>query len=696
MTGSHAEARGALPVLECTDFGGAFEPTCLANGLVGTTPGPNPLLPGRAMVSGFVYSHPLYGFESSAPAPYPLGLEVAAKGRKPAPMQVRSQSLDLATGELHTSMVPGPGAGMRCTVEVTQFASRSVPSLVCQEVRFQAEAAGEILLTTRIHTEGAAGEVRKTDTDPLTRGWYEEDLIDRCLEMRTDRGALGVATVVMRRPEVTKRGLGTYAVKIPAGGAAVFRHVAAMVPLISSPDPLLEAIRMARWGEMLGFETLRAQNRDAWRELWMSRPRIAGNLEDQRATDVAFYYYHTSIHPSSRAGIPPFGLAQHDKYYGHNFWDTDLWLLLPAILTAPHAARAIAEYRFRGLEAAKRKAALFGYRGAQYPWEAAVDGSEVTPSCCPTGWSQQHVNPGVAVGAWEFQLAAGDGDTLHRVTWPILEAIAEWIESRGHFTSRGFEIDHMMGPDEGITNLSNQTYFNLLARMAIDAAVACARMVGRAPHASWRRIRDRIVIPTDAKGVVLPFDLDSTVRIYNPALRVFEEKPAAGNIEAYSLGNLHFLFVHGLPVPVQSFRTTWLREEEIRLARTTGGGVVGSPQAPGFTSPPYAVCAAYFGERAKAAALFRASRERYWMEPYGMTKECIPHDYGGYVTNHGSTLQSVLLGFTGLRVAAGRWTRHRAALPEGWDRIEVDRIWIRGSAYRLEAEHGKRARLTKG
>jgi hypothetical protein len=34
-------------------------------------------------------------------------------------------------------------------------------------------------------------------------------------------------------------------------------------------------------------------------------------------------------------------------------------------------------------------------------------------------------------------------------------------------------------------------------------------------------------------------------------------------------------------------------------------------------------------------------------------------------------------------------------MPEGWDAIEVERIWLRGEAYRLDATHGRPARLLK-
>jgi trehalose/maltose hydrolase-like predicted phosphorylase len=347
-----------------------------------------------------------------------------------------------------------------------------------------------------------------------------------------------------------------------------------------------------------------------------------------------------------------------------------------------------------GLEAARRKADLFGYRGAQYPWEASLDGWEVTPSCCPTGWAEQHVTPGVAIGAWECQRACGDAESLRNEAWPILKSVAEWIESRGRFTERGFEIGHMMGPDEGITDLSNQTYFNLLSKMALCAAIECCRELGMRPPTPWKRIRDSMVIPRDpATGVILPYDMSRTVRVYDPSTRTFAERDASASLETYSLGNLQFLFIHGSPVDERTFRATWLREEEIRRERMAAGIVPGLADLPGFTTGPFAVCAAHFGERKKAAELFAAAWKPFWMEPFGLTRECRTHTWGGFVTNNGSLLQSVLLGFTGLRIGKGLEARYAASLPEGWRRIEVDRVWSRGRALRLTAEHGRRAAL---
>jgi len=688
-----------IPTLRCSRPGPDHVPTCLSNGVVGVTPGLNPLLLARTLVGGFVSSHPSYGIETLALSPYPLGLDIAAGGRhmraNAGAVAFLDQTLSMENGELVTRLAFLPESAERLSIAILQFASRSVPCLLCQEVRISCQREQEIQIVTSIDTDGTRGSVFTDDTDAFTRGWYAEDLVDRCMGFATDRSRLGLATVVVRDPALRKTGRGTYSVHVRAGETVAVKTIAALVSDAYSPDPHLEAIRMARWGEMLGFETLRHDNRDAWSELWKSRIVIIGASDDQKGLDAAFYYYHASIHPSSIGGIPPFGLAQDDKYFGHNFWDTDIWMFIPALLTAPRSARAIASYRVRGLHAARRKAQLYGFRGAQFPWEASLDGWEATPSCCPTGWAEQHVTPGVALGIWEYQRACGDSETLRDIAWPVLKDVANWIESRGRMTTRGFEVAHMMGPDEGITNLSNQTYFNLLSKLAMEAAIECARLMRLTPPSSWDRIRSSIVIPTDeATGAVLPFDRESTARIFNPALQVFEEGPAPLTGEGYSLGNLQFLFLHGAPVDEKVFRATWLQEEKLRLARFPTGGVPSAANIPGFTTGPFAVCAAHFGEREKAAELFTAAWKPFWIEPFGMTRESQSHTWGGFVTNNGSLLQSVLLGFTGLRIGDGVRPAYPAALPKGWEGITIQRIWSRGRPMRLTATHGKKAVLS--
>src|SRR6202044_2281819 len=137
---------------------------------------------------------------------------------------------------------------------------------------------------------------------------------------------------------------------------------------------------------------------------------------------------------------------------------------------------------------AERKAASFGMEGAMYPWEAGLDGSEQTPSEADTGWAEQHIVPDVAVGAWEYYEATGDKETLRRAVWPILQEVAEWVTHRGTFTTRGYEIPNVMGHNEWVANVSNDSMVNLLCRMTLRDAIAAAAVLGETAPPEWSRI----------------------------------------------------------------------------------------------------------------------------------------------------------------------------------------------------------------
>ena len=366
-------------------------------------------------------------------------------------------------------------------------------------------------------------------------------------------------------------------------------------------------------------------------------------------------------------GMAPFGLSQSDYYYGHSFWDTESWSLLPVMLAAPSTARSLLEFRVRGLKNAKRLADLYGYRGTQFPWEASpIDGADVTPTFAGTGWEEQHVTPDVALGFWEYQMATGDEDFLRQGTWPVLEAVAEWIESRGVFTPRGFDIRNIKGPDEGVQDVSNNSYMNVICRMVLEAAVRCAALAGAKPPDSWAKIARALVIPIDAAcNIILPYD-----------------HPPQGR--QYSLGSMAMLTVHDPPLSQELLKNTYEYESKERGP---------NPQGIGFSMDAEAATAALFGDRGEAAKLYRQSWQKAWVEPYGMIKEAPSEDYACFLTNFGSLLQTAMLGFTGIRVTHPGWAKYPATLPEGWDRIEIERVWVRGEAKRLVAVNGSLAQL---
>jgi len=680
VLGSNIQAMAAeagvppIPVMACTNFIDDFKPACLSNSLIGIRPAANPLAQAQTLVGGFVRTHPTMLMESLSPAPYPLATDIELNGvsllGNPVWLEISDQSLDMSAGELSTEMKFSSGEGCGLHLKVLQFVSRSVPAILCQEILLTSSSAATIEVVTKVSCKGVSGSVY---LDHLPFPQTDPDL--QVTGFRNDRNSLGIGIAVLSNGEFLRKREGIYGLRATAGRTYAFRTIASMVSEAYDTEPELQALRVLGWGRMTGFDRLRKQNRDEWAELWRSRVKVQGDTDAQKALDAAFFYLHSSLHPSCRTGMPPYGLTQFEALEGHVFWDMDSWCLPPAVLASPGSAKAMLEYRLRGLEAARKRAELFGYQGAQFPWESGINGYEECPPWVATGWAEQHIVPDVALGFWEYQLATNDQDFLRSGTWQVLRNVAQWIESRGEFTNRGFEIRNVMGVDESLPSTDNNSYMNLACQMAMQAAIECAHKIGATPGEKWDRIARAMVVPVDHGGrVIVPYD---------------NAKPEKG----YSLGMLQFLFLHRMPVTEELFKNTYDFEEELRARMPSGASNPCSTKAPGFTCPPFAACAAHFGDRHKAAELFRNAWKPYWVEPYGLAREYQFFRDGNYVTSCASLLQATMFGFTGLRISDGDWQRYPAALPESWTRIEIDRLWIKNRAMRLTAEHGKLAVL---
>merc|ERR1712039_1044638 len=123
--------------------------------------------------------------------------------------------------------------------------------------------------------------------------------------------------------------------------------------------------------------------------------------------------------------------------------------------------------------------------------------------------------------------------------------------------------------------------------------------------------------------------------------------------------------------------------------------------------------AAFFGNRSAALDAMRIYSANYRVPPFAMiseyrfTRKADPYYYGNYVTGAGGLLSSVMLGFTGVRIGGDprsprytdgkdpitEWAAWPASLPEGWDNITVDRMYMQGATYSMVAAHNAYADL---
>ena len=154
------EIAGGLPKFVVEDFSRVFDPAYLSNGLIGIRPGRNPLAKAQTCVSGFDFVHPTYNVECLSPAPYPLETDIRVGEmsllKHPDLVKTLRQTLDTSCGELLTQMDFALGTA-QLSIEVLQFASRSVPSLVCQQISVTASADTEIEFVPRVEDRAVPG-----------------------------------------------------------------------------------------------------------------------------------------------------------------------------------------------------------------------------------------------------------------------------------------------------------------------------------------------------------------------------------------------------------------------------------------------------------------------------------------------------------------------------------------------------------
>jgi trehalose/maltose hydrolase-like predicted phosphorylase len=110
------------------------------------------------------------------------------------------------------------------------------------------------------------------------------------------------------------------------------------------------------------------------------------------------------------------------------------------------------EFRMEGLAAAKAQAAVFGYKGAQFPWCTVSFGR--SSGCC-TGKGgfelclEQHITPDVGFAMQQYFRWTGDVTWLREIGWPIVKGVAEWLVSRVYEGSDGaYHIRKVMPVDE--------------------------------------------------------------------------------------------------------------------------------------------------------------------------------------------------------------------------------------------------------
>ncbi|WP_448376819.1 glycoside hydrolase family 65 protein [Fervidobacterium sp.] len=172
-----------------------------------------------------------------------------------------------------------------------------------------------------------------------------------------------------------------------------------------------------------------------------------------------------------------------EGYKGHVFWDTEIFMFPFFLYTLPEYAKNLLLYRYNTLDGARRNAQMNGYKGAQFPWESADDGLEVTPKWGEdylgnpvriwTGDEEYHINSDIAVALVHYHSVTADDEFMVNYGVEMLLETGKFWASRLEYNEKEdrYEIRRVIGPDEFHEHVDNNVYTNYLAKWNMLKAV---------------------------------------------------------------------------------------------------------------------------------------------------------------------------------------------------------------------------------
>jgi len=265
-----------------------------------------------------------------------------------------------------------------------------------------------------------------------------------------------------------------------------------------------------------GFDALAARQAAYLADFWQQADvEIAG--DDALQQGIRFNQFHLlqSVGRDGKTNISAKGVTG-EGYEGHYFWDTEIYIFPFFLYNKPEIARKLLDYRWAGLEMARKRARQMSHgKGALYPWRT-IAGEECS-AYFPAGTAQYHINADIAYSIKLYLDATGDEAYLVQAGAEIVMETARIWAGIGSYNRDGrFVINEVTGPDEYTALVNNNYYTNAMAQLHLRfaaslaeklaaeypadyARIASAMQLDAAEAAEWRRAADLMLLPYDDK-----------------------------------------------------------------------------------------------------------------------------------------------------------------------------------------------------
>lgn len=640
--------------------------------------------------------------------------------------------LDMRDGTLSRETVFEDSEGRRTRVETIRFASGADEHLCCLQARITPENhSASISVRSGIDSSGYNLDRRPFYAEPPPADphmkwhkWAKSKHLEEVaraefsdgvyLETRTIDTLITIgyaAAMTVSAPvesEVTQRYKVIEQVSRAQVAAGETLTVEKFATIFTSRDLPAAKVGQACQDELrrhlaAGFRACQERNRAAWAAKWAdSDVTIDGDADAARAVRFSIYELLIAANESDpRVNIGANALTG-ERYRGHAFWDTEVFMLPFFIYTQPETARALLLYRYHTLDGARRNARETGFRGARYAWESADTGVDTTPKWTVDGvhriWMGEeeiHVTSAVAYGLIAYVTATGDHALMTDYGAEILFETSRFWADRLEATQAGhYVLSRVVGPDEFHEHVDNSAYTNYLVRWHLQqaarvyselmishprelAALSERIALTREEVEDWLNKAEQIHLPSVAEdGVIEQFDgyfeLDT--------LPVEHDE---NDMPMYPPGYHHYnLAGTKLIKQADVVMLTYVLPDEFSDEAKLANYEYYEPltlHKSSLSPATYSIMGIEVGDPGRAVQYFRRSAFVDLVDNQGNTEE------GIHIASAGGTWQMLVNGFGGFRVRNGRMT-FKPWLPSGWKTISFRLKW-RGNTLSVSANH---------
>lgn len=216
-------------------------------------------------------------------------------------------------------------------------------------------------------------------------------------------------------------------------------------------------------------------------------------------------------------------------YFGHVFWDTEIFMLPFYLATCPQEAKALLEYRYKRLGEAREIAKSRGYLGAEFPWTSAYTGADVTPPDWDRCAKRQiHISADVAYAFHNYYVQTNDYEFYKNCGIETIVETAKFYASRAQKGDDGkYHLLDVIGPDEYNIHADDNYYTNFMAKYNISEALSAMKTLKETDEEEYARIAEKTqfekhenLLETVEKNLAFPNTKNGVIEQYNGFFRL--------------------------------------------------------------------------------------------------------------------------------------------------------------------------------